>query len=120
MAAACGTRFQCRTVADAAMQEAGLLAAQACSAAYGPQCMFGSSPHRNCPSLHPLCVRQVSNLLARATNRSLVLLDEFGKGTLSADGVGLLASLLQHYAAQPSPPLLLACTHFSELLDPGK
>jgi hypothetical protein len=64
-------------------------------------------------------IKQVSNLLARATSRSLVLLDEFGKGTLSADGVGLLASLLQHYAAQPSPPLLLACTHFSELLDPG-
>jgi hypothetical protein len=42
-----------------------------------------------------------------------------GKGTLSADGVGLLASLLQHYASQPCPPLLLACTHFSELLDPG-
>lgn len=61
----------------------------------------------------------MSNLLARATSRSLILLDEFGKGTLSADGVGLLASLLQHYAAQPCPPLLLACTHFSELLDPG-
>lgn len=63
---------------------------------------------------------QVSNLLARATSRSLILLDEFGKGTLSADGVGLLASLLQHYAAQPCPPLLLACTHFSELLNPGR
>lgn len=62
---------------------------------------------------------QVSNLLARATSHSLILLDEFGKGTLSADGVGLLAALLQHYAVQPCPPLLLACTHFSELLDPG-
>lgn len=66
-----------------------------------------------------LALLQVSHLLARATSRSLVLLDEFGKGTASNDGVGLLAALLQHYAQQPSPPLLLACTHFSELLDPG-
>lgn len=70
------------------------------------------------PLLLPLL--QVSHLLARATSRSLVLLDEFGKGTASSDGVGLLAALLQHYAQQPSPPLLLACTHFSELLDPGE
>lgn len=62
---------------------------------------------------------QVSNLLARATSRSLILLDEFGKGTLTADGVGLLSALLQHYMASPEPPLLLACTHFSELLDQG-
>jgi hypothetical protein len=58
-------------------------------------------------------------VLSRATGRSLVLLDEFGKGTLTSDGVGLLAGVLRHYAAQPSPPLLLACTHFSELLAPG-
>jgi DNA mismatch repair ATPase MutS len=62
---------------------------------------------------------QVSNVLNRATPHSLVLLDEFGKGTLTADGVGLLAAVLGHYAAQPTPPLLLACTHFSELLAPG-
>lgn len=73
----------------------------------------------HCPPLPPNQTK-VSNILTRATSRSLVLLDEFGKGTLSADGVGLLAALLQHYAAQPSPPLLLACTHFSELLDPGE
>jgi DNA mismatch repair protein MSH5 len=53
---------------------------------------------------------QVSHILSRATSRSLVLLDEFGKGTLTADGVGLLAALLQHHLAQPRPPLLLACT----------
>jgi DNA mismatch repair protein MSH5 len=61
---------------------------------------------------------QVSTILHRATSRSLVLLDEFGKGTLTSDGVGLLASILQHYTAQPVPPMLLACTHFVELLGP--
>ncbi|KAF6252313.1 muts domain V-domain-containing protein [Scenedesmus sp. NREL 46B-D3] len=61
---------------------------------------------------------QVSTILHRATSRSLVLLDEFGKGTLTSDGVGLLASVLQHYSAQAVPPMLLACTHFVELLGP--
>lgn len=60
----------------------------------------------------------MSLILHRATSRSLVLLDEFGKGTLTSDGVGLLAAILQHYAAQPVPPMLLACTHFVELLAP--
>jgi len=43
--------------------------------------------------------------------------DEFGKGTLTTDGVGLLAASLQHFAALPVPPKLLACTHFSDLLN---
>lgn len=60
---------------------------------------------------------QVSTILNRATSRSLVLLDEFGKGTLTTDGVGLLAAILEHYVAQPCPPFVLACTHFHELLD---
>ena len=44
-------------------------------------------------------------------------MDEFGKGTLMADGVGLLAASLHHFASMPVPPKLLACTHFSDLLN---
>ncbi len=49
--------------------------------------------------------------------RSLCLLDEFGKGTLAADGIGLLAGCLTHWAAQGADhcPKVLACTHFLEL-----
>lgn len=65
-----------------------------------------------------LALPQVSAILNRATSRSLVLLDEFGKGTLTTDGVGLLAAILEHYAMQTCPPFVLACTHFHELLDP--
>jgi len=43
--------------------------------------------------------------------------DEFGKGTLTTDGVGLLAASLHHFASMPVPPKLLACTHFSDLLN---
>lgn len=58
-------------------------------------------------------------MLHRATPRSLVVIDEFGKGTLTSDGVGLLAAMLQHFArAAPCPPRLLACTHFHELVRP--
>lgn len=45
-----------------------------------------------------------------------MLLDEFGKGTATADGAGLLSAALETLAASgPPPPLLLACSHFSEL-----
>lgn len=76
---------------------------------------------------HQTCARssvppprlQVSRMLLRGSSRSLLLLDEFGKGTLMSDGVGLLAALLQHFAGLAQPPFVLACTHFAELLRPG-
>ena len=44
-------------------------------------------------------------------------MDEFGKGTLCGDGVGLLCAALRHFAAQQLPCKLIACTHISEVLD---
>jgi len=64
-------------------------------------------------------IAQMTGILNKATSRSLVLIDEFGKGTLTSDGVGLLAATLESFAAQPDPPQILACTHFSELLQPS-
>ena len=48
--------------------------------------------------------------------RSLCIIDEFGKGTLTADGVGLLCATLSAFAERPDPPRVVACTHFSEVL----
>ena len=63
-------------------------------------------------------VRRVALLCRRATRRSLLLLDEFGDGTRSGDGLGLLSALVMHLAAQPSgTPLTLVNTHFSEMFD---
>lgn len=56
-------------------------------------------------------------LMSNLAVRSLCIVDEFGKGTLTADGVGLLAASLHHFASMPVPPKLLACTHFSDLLN---
>lgn len=43
---------------------------------------------------------------------SLLIVDEFGKGTLAADGVGLLCATLARLAALPTPPRTVLCTHF--------
>ncbi|KAI0802089.1 muts domain V-domain-containing protein [Irpex lacteus] len=61
-------------------------------------------------------LNQVSLALRNCTSRSLVLLDEFGKGTVSADGAGLFYGILKHFVAQgPSCPKVLAATHFHEI-----
>eukprot|EP01083_Nonionella_stella_P070462 188541_1 len=39
---------------------------------------------------------QMSYMLSHATERSLLLIDEFGKGTLTEDGVGLLSSIVRY------------------------
>ena len=49
--------------------------------------------------------------------RSLCIIDEFGKGTLTTDGVGLLAAALRRLATAAEPPKVVAATHFSALLN---
>ncbi|KAJ6477358.1 muts domain V-domain-containing protein [Mycena vitilis] len=69
-------------------------------------------------------LNQVSLALRNSTARSLVLLDEFGKGTLSTDGAGLFCGVLKHLLNRgPDCPKVLVATHFhdvfrEDLLDP--
>ncbi|KAJ7069760.1 DNA mismatch repair protein MutS [Mycena amicta] len=69
-------------------------------------------------------LNQVSLALRNATANSLVLLDEFGKGTLPTDGAGLFCGVLKHFLDRgPDCPKVLAATHFhdvfrDDLLDP--
>ncbi|KPM44866.1 hypothetical protein AK830_g1688 [Neonectria ditissima] len=53
-----------------------------------------------------------------STSKSLILVDEFGKGTNANDGSGLLAALLDHFLTmgQNSPRLLVA-THYHEIFE---
>ncbi|KAI5123127.1 hypothetical protein M0805_001482 [Coniferiporia weirii] len=70
-------------------------------------------------------LNQVSLALRNSTPRSLILLDEFGKGTLSTDGAGLFCGVLRSLLARGSTcPKVLAATHFhdvfhADLLDPS-
>lgn len=90
-------------------------------------------------------LNQVSLALRNATSRSMVLLDEFGKGTISAggdlfaatfvvgcidscrpDGAGLFCGVIKHLTSRgASCPKVLAATHFHEvfredMLDPDE
>ncbi|KAH9891518.1 muts domain V-domain-containing protein [Xylariomycetidae sp. FL2044] len=63
-------------------------------------------------------LRQVAFAMNFATRRSLVLVDEFGKGTNSLDGVGLVTALLQHFTSLGHErPKVLAATHFHEIFE---
>ncbi|KAL3508470.1 hypothetical protein ACH5RR_027871 [Cinchona calisaya] len=62
-------------------------------------------------------LHQVGIMLRHATSQSLCLLDEFGKGTLTEDGIGLLGGTINHFASCYDPPKVLICTHLTELFD---
>eukprot|EP00899_Mesostigma_viride_P028708 jgi/Mesvir1/9021/Mv21306-RA.1 len=62
-------------------------------------------------------LHQMASMTRNATSRSLLVIDEAGKGTLNSDGVGLLCSLLHHFAQLDPCPKVLCCTHFSEVYD---
>jgi DNA mismatch repair protein MSH5 len=63
--------------------------------------------------------QQVSAMLRQATPRSLLLVDEFGKGTAVRDGVAMLAALLRHLAARADAPKVFVTTHHAELYSRG-
>jgi DNA mismatch repair protein MSH5 len=60
-------------------------------------------------------VSQINIMVKNQTSKSLLLIDEFGKGTAPEDGVSLLAAMIRHLAKQASPPRALVSTHFQEL-----
>ncbi|KAA8491241.1 DNA mismatch repair protein MSH5 [Porphyridium purpureum] len=63
---------------------------------------------------------QVAQALFRASPRSLIVFDEFGKGTIHTDALALNHALIEyvlHFAPDDrGAPLLLCSTHMSELL----
>jgi DNA mismatch repair protein MSH5 len=61
---------------------------------------------------------QVASMLQSANQSSLVLLDEWGKGTNETDGMALFAATLTELLRRPAgkAPICLAATHFTELL----
>lgn len=63
-------------------------------------------------------LQQVSLALASATRRSLIILDEIGKGTETNDGIGLACGVFRYLLSKGSHvPKVLASTHFHELFE---
>ncbi|ELK23390.1 MutS protein like protein 5 [Myotis davidii] len=62
-------------------------------------------------------LNQVAKAVNSATERSLVLIDEFGKGTNTVDGLALLAAVLRHWLALgPTCPHIFVATNFLSLV----
>nr|XP_045013244.1 mutS protein homolog 5 isoform X3 [Jaculus jaculus] len=62
-------------------------------------------------------LNQVAKAVNNATERSLVLIDEFGKGTNTVDGLALLAAVLRNWLALgPICPHIFVATNFLSLV----
>lgn len=65
-------------------------------------------------------LRQAAFSINHATRRSLIIVDEFGKGTNATDGAGLMAALLDHFLGlADNRPKFLVATHFHEIFENG-
>ncbi|KAI5274779.1 hypothetical protein E4T47_02207 [Aureobasidium subglaciale] len=65
-------------------------------------------------------LQQISVALNLATNRSLLIIDEFGKGTDSHDGAGLAAGVFNHLLERGDHcPKVIGATHFHEIFESG-
>ncbi|XP_015088877.1 DNA mismatch repair protein MSH5 isoform X1 [Solanum pennellii] len=82
-------------------------------------CAMGSKFMTAEQSTFMIDLHQVGIMLRHASPRSLCLMDEFGKGTLTEDGIGLLGGTINHFVSCYDPPKVLVCTHLTEIFDNG-
>lgn len=65
-------------------------------------------------------VLQIKRALQGATSRSLLLMDEFGKGTRAEEGVAILAATIKELLRRgEAAPRAVAITHFHEVYQLG-
>ena len=63
-------------------------------------------------------MQETANILHTATSRSLVVLDEIGRGTATFDGLSIAWAVAEHLATNPKArPKTLFATHYHELTD---
>lgn len=61
-------------------------------------------------------MNEVSHILKYATNKSLVILDEIGRGTSTYDGMSIARAVIEHIRDHIGAKTLFA-THYHELTD---
>ncbi|KAJ6257392.1 hypothetical protein Dda_8281 [Drechslerella dactyloides] len=65
-------------------------------------------------------LQQVAAALRLTSRRSLLVIDEFGKGTESTDGAGLACAVAEHLLQLgPEAPKTLMATHYHEIFENG-
>ena len=63
-------------------------------------------------------MQETANILHSATSRSLIILDEIGRGTSTFDGLSLARAVAEHLASNPrARPKTIFATHYHELTD---
>ena len=63
-------------------------------------------------------MQETANILHTASSRSLVVLDEIGRGTATFDGLSIAWAVAEHLATNPKVrPKTLFATHYHELTD---
>ncbi|KAL0080660.1 muts domain V-domain-containing protein [Phycomyces blakesleeanus] len=62
-------------------------------------------------------LQQLLQAITYSTSHSLVIIDEFGKGTSSSDGIGLFCAVLEEFLSKKARcPKVIASTHFHEII----
>jgi DNA mismatch repair protein MutS len=62
-------------------------------------------------------MQETAHILRHVTGRSLVLLDEIGRGTATFDGLSIAWAVAEHIAKDPKGPKTIFATHYHELVD---
>jgi DNA mismatch repair protein MutS len=62
-------------------------------------------------------MQETAHILRHATARSLVLLDEIGRGTATFDGLSIAWAVAEHIARSGEGPKTIFATHYHELVD---
>jgi DNA mismatch repair protein MutS len=58
---------------------------------------------------------ETASIINNISSRSLILLDEIGRGTSTYDGISIAWSIVEYLHSSPAKPLTLFATHYHEL-----
>lgn len=77
---------------------------------YSPESVY------QCESAFMADLQQMSKVVMNSSSRSLILVDEFGKGTHYKDGIALLAATIDHFINRGDlTPIAFITTHYSQV-----